>query len=61
MGWREEGESAPVRRTSTYKGVLGEETLTCSRNYKVARTSGERVSSGEQEGAGWEEAGAGTS
>lgn len=32
---------------------MGEETLTCTRKYRVVGISRERRSSGEQEGAGW--------
>lgn len=40
---------------STYKGQVGKETLTCCRNCKVVRISGERRNSGAQEraGRGW--------
>lgn len=33
---------APGRRISTYKGQVGKETLTCCRNCKVLRISGEK-------------------
>ena len=44
---------APGRRISTYKGQVGKEILTCCRNCKVLRISGERRKSEAQETAGW--------
>lgn len=55
------GEGAPVRKISTYRGLVKKENLTCFRKYTLVRISGGRKRYGEQEGAASRGAGVGAS